>query len=438
MVAFTFLKSSKYLLLVGVLAASSFATVKEKILYTFTGGADGAAPNGSLLADKTGNLYGAAPAAGIGTCGDGFGCGTIFELTPNSDGTWSQKVIYSFRGGNDGWNPSPGMLFDVEGRLYGATNEGGDRCSYPGGCGTIFRLTLQSDGTWSKSTLYRFLGGTDGQNPSGVVSDGKGNLFGATFFGGTNACSSGIGCGTVFELSLSTGGTWSESIIYRFAGGSDPYGANASLILDSNGNLYGTSESGGGSPNCSVGCGAVFEVSPNGGTWSETVLYAFTGGADGANPFAPVVLGKDGNLYSTAAGGGDLSCTPYNQPGGCGVVFELQPNGGQWSESVLYTFQGGSDGAIPISSVVFDPQGDMLGATNIGGNGGCYEAFGCGTVFALRNTGNQWYEEVLYAFTDGSDGAYPAGNLLLRNGSLFGATSNGGAAELGTIYQIGR
>jgi uncharacterized repeat protein (TIGR03803 family) len=322
---------------------------RETILYTFTGGTDGAYPLGNLLRDEAGNLYGAAQGGGSDNCVQG--CGTIFEITPAN----TEKVLLSFTSG--GSDPVGSLIRDSEGNLYGMTANGGTHS-----CGTVFSLTQ----TGTETVLYSFnclsdgLGGT-----GGLTRDGSGALYGASIVGGSSTC--GFGCGLVFEVTASD----EFNLLYGFTSGPDGWEPNGNLIRDAQGNLYGTSRFGGSNPSCSstLGCGTVFEITPSS---TETVLYSFSGGADGSNPTgAGLVQDRQGNLYGTTYSGGVGSCY---QGFGCGVVFKVTPSG---TETVLYSFTGGADGGNPAANLILDAKGNLFGTTQIGG------AQGYGTVFEV-------------------------------------------------------
>jgi uncharacterized repeat protein (TIGR03803 family) len=285
----------------------------------------------------------------------------------------------------------------------------------------------------------------DGSGPfGGLIADAAGNLYGTTGNGGA------VCCGTVYELSppASPSGAWTETVLYSFTDGADGGSPIGNLVFDTMGNLYGTAQVG-GNPSCFTGCGAVFELSPpavQGGGWTETTLYSFAGGSDGANPYGGgLVLDQTGNLYGTTAlGGGVGSC---GASPGCGTVFELSPPaapGGPWTETVLYSFTGGSDGGAPFAPVVFDKVGNLYGTTSGGGTSGYYcndDLFlTCGTVFELSPSGEKtWTETVLHSFSplDG-DGFQPefGGLLMGESGALAGTTSEGGAFGFGTVFGL--
>ncbi|MGD0189822.1 MAG: choice-of-anchor tandem repeat GloVer-containing protein [Rhizomicrobium sp.] len=313
---------------------------EEKILYAFKGGSDGAFPYGSLLLDNSGNLYGTTE-GGAGTGCNGYGCGTVFKLAP--DGT--ESLLYAFQGGSDGYIPLGNLIADANGNLYGLTDEGGN---YTGtectrndtGCGTVFEV--QPNGT--KITLYAFQGGSDGAFPlGGLVADTSGNLYGTTGSGGADDL------GTVFKLA--SDGT--ESVLYAFQGGTDGEGPRGGVIIDGAGNLYGTTFDGG-----TQGAGTVFKITPGG---SESVLYSFQGGKSGANPDAGLVMDADGNLYGTAYDGGNSKCIK-NGVVGCGIVFELTANG---EEKVLCTFNK-SRGENPAAPLLLSGRNELYGTTTTG------------------------------------------------------------------------
>jgi uncharacterized repeat protein (TIGR03803 family) len=267
----------------------------------------------------------------------------------------------------------------------------------------------------TEQTLYSFSGYADGGNPlSSLVMDSAGNLYGTTFVGGV------YGNGEVFELTPNTGGGWTESVLYSFTGGAD--GANpylADVIFDRSENLYGTTV-GGGAHNL----GTVFELTPAGSGWSETVLYSFIGGSDGASPYAGLLFDRAGNLYGTTNGGGANNV---------GTVFELRHrNDGTWNESVLHTFNA-TDGNGPVGGLVFDRAGNLYGTTQGGG------ATGAGVVYELaRGSTGTWTQKVLHSFTGGADGGFPYAERLIfdRAGNLYGTTSGGGTLNLGAVFRL--
>jgi uncharacterized repeat protein (TIGR03803 family) len=353
------------------LAHNPDGTRTYRILHVFKG-ADGANPYGGLIFDAAGNLYGTTEFGGAN------GWGVVFKLKPNCDGTWTERVLYSFTGGAG--NPLSGVIFDTAGNLYGTTLSGGDS-----GWGAVFKLAHSPDGTWTESVLHSFTGGGDGDGAypeAGLVFDGAGNLYGTTVYGGSafSDCPWGYasyGCGTVFKLKRNPDGTWTYSVPYSFLGGANGGFPQAGLVFDGAGNLYGTGtpyntgvplsppEGSGGScaPGATFGaCGVVFKLAPNSdGTWTESVLHIFTGGADGADPYAGLTL-HAGNLYGTTIFGGCIACDPTGI--GYGVVFKLTPTSSGWGETVLHAFLG--YGRNPVAGVNFDPAGNLYGTTSNG------------------------------------------------------------------------
>ena len=361
------------------------ATGKEKVLYNFQYGSDGASSQSTLIADKSGALYGEAVYGG-GSSGCSSGCGTVFKVAPGKSG-WTESVIYAFQGGtNDGFRPVGGLLTTKGGALVGTTFRGGGSTSCEPGCGVVFELA-PSGSTYRETVVHAFKGPPDGSSPvDALVADSSGNLYGTTLHGGlaTGDCKvgpSGIpGCGTVFKLAPS-GSTYTESVIYRFKGATDGRYPRAGLLPGPKGVFYGLTEQGGAKKGS--GNGTFFELTPNGSSYKEKVVYSFQGAADGSDPddTPGLVADKNGNLYGTTAfGGGASACS-----GGCGTIFKLAPSGSSFTESVLYAFQGGTDGVNPYGSVVIDSKGKLLGPTYNGGSGSCEisSESGCGTIFSV-------------------------------------------------------
>jgi uncharacterized repeat protein (TIGR03803 family) len=284
------------------LRPSSGGTWKEGVLHSFNNnGKDGIYPRSGLTLDASGNLCGGTPMGGT------HNGGTVFELTRKSNAAWAEKVLGNFPNPQNIYSSGPynaRLIFDSAGNLYGTTQAGGVH-SY----GSVFELSPAAGGAWTPKVLHRFdYNGTDGISPeAGVVFDSAGNLYGTTDSGGP-----GNGFGTVFELSPATGGRWTEKVLFTFApweAGTFPAG---SPILDSAGNLYGTTYSGGG-----YNGGTVFELTPSaGGNWTWNLLYSFGNGTDGTAPWASLVFDSHGNLYGTTLDGG---------ADGSGTVFEITP-----------------------------------------------------------------------------------------------------------------
>ncbi len=410
----------------------------QKVLHTFTGSWDGSYPQGSLILDSAGNLYGNTNAGGgVPVCpGEGgIGCGVVFELSPTGTGTWKETALFRFASNATGAGPQGSLLFDSVGNLYGLTPVGGGSGLCGGdvnGCGIAYELSPSSSGgSWTQSILEVFNDGPEGAIPSaGFIADAAGNLY-------STASQSNFGGGNVFELSKTSSG-WQFNVLYNFTGGADGGDPVANLVFDAAGNLYGTTLVGGNLAGCSgAGCGVVFELSPtSSGTWTETVLHTFSGGRDGGQPFSALIFDAAGNLYGTASNSAGTACFDS----GCGLVFELSPTGtGTWKEKVLHTFTGGGDGASPLAGVTMDAAGNLYGTTAGGGNltGVCAPNEGCGVVFKLapNSTGN-WSETVLHRFSGGKDGSSPFSGLILdASGNLYGSTYYGGANGLGVIFE---
>jgi hypothetical protein len=299
-----------------------------------------------------------------------------------------------------------------------------------------------ASGASNEVVVYKFLGGEDGENPftAGLVTDPSGNFYG-TVAGSTLH---GTGLGDVFELSppATAGGSWTHTVLYDFQGGDDGSQPWDGVVRDANGNLFGTTLRGGKGTCFSFGCGTVFELSPPaavGGAWTHTVLYEFQGAADAGYPYGNVILDRAGNLYGVTDLGGTF---------GLGAVFQLQPPnvvGGTWTEKVLYSFQGGTDGANPYASLYIDSSGNLYGTTTGGGITAC-KGVGCGTVFLLAPplTGNgNWTETVLYSFGGSPDGWSPAAPLIADvSGNLYGTAAEGGAGSCtngcGIVFELVR
>jgi uncharacterized repeat protein (TIGR03803 family) len=319
----------------------------------------------------------------------------------------TEKVVYNFRPAT-GYAPR-GMARDPAGNLYIATDYDGSDESCIRGCGNVLKVSPSGQAT----ELYAFTHGSPknktGPFPTGLTRDTNGNLYGATGGGGR------YGLGSVFKLTPSG----VEGILHNFASGTDGAGPSGGPTIDSAGNLYGTTQEGGGSANClGGGCGTIYRVTPQG---SETVLYGFTAGADGAFPMATPVLDAAGDLYGTAEEGGDFSC-PLFPRDGCGTVWKLDTSG---NFTVLYSFTGGTDGAAPIAGLVMDSSGNLYGTAGYGGDLTCGALDGCGVVFRIDSSGNF---TVLHTFTGGSnDGQEPQATLLRDSaGNLYGTTLTGG------------
>ncbi len=331
----------------------------ESILYSFIGPLDGKSPNGGLIMDGAGNLFGTAFVGGPNANG------LVFELSPSGNGGWTQKVLHYFQGGTDGSEPLASLAFDSKGSLYGTTFGGGAN-----NLGSVFRLSLTAKG-WAEKVIYSFTGGSDGANPrANVTLDAAGNIYGTASIGGSKTntiCVDLGGCGTVFRLSPVNG--WHLAPIYTFEG---PRGAypDAGLTFDAAGNLYGTTALG-GSCVSSTGCGTAFELVPTSqGAWKHIILHNFTGFTDGASPQAGLTPDSAGDLFGATAEGG-----PRNLVGG--TVFELSPSSSGWTFSTLYQFGAPNDGSGPSGGIILDASGNLYGST--GGGGTSFD----GTVYEI-------------------------------------------------------
>ncbi len=404
------------------------ANVNFKVLYTFKGGSDGALPVAPLIRDTQGNLYGTTSEGGATTapCGFSGGCGVVFELSSSG----KETVLYAFTG-PDGSFPTSGLAMDAGGNLYGTTEFGGsisDVCYL--GCGVVFRLSppIAKGEPWTETVLHSFGGTNDGQNPfAGLTLDGKGNAYGTTFYGGF------YGEGILFELDSSG----METILYTFCQSMNNFGncydgngPAAAPILDSAGNLYGTTAQGGSSQG-DYGFGTVYMFTPAG---KESVLYSFQYSPDGAYPDAGLIQqDAQGNFYGTTAAGGNGSCAEFT----CGTAFELNP---QNHEVVLHSFMGDADGGNPLGPLLRDSKGSLFGTTAIGGLGNCMTAnqgTGCGTIFEILANGT---ERVIYTFNGGLDGAFPQAGLITDGkGHAYGTSAGNymnGSYGYGTVFEI--
>ena len=390
----------------GVVSCGFAFSQTYNVLFNFDG-YDGAAPS-YLVFDGAGNLYGVG-GGGSNECGAAFGCGTIFELSP-SNGSWTEKVLYYFcSSGNcvDGVFPNGGIVLDKAGNIYGTTSTGGAL-----GGGVVFEISPNG----IETVLYQFCANSPqdcpgGSTPrAGLVMDSSGNLYGTTFYGG-NCYIGNVGCGVVFELSPPSvqGGAWAETILYNFCSvnancpdGAYPAYGNT-LTFDRFGNLYGmTGYYGSNKGNC---CGTIYKLSPQGNTWVYTVLYA---PSDPAGLEGPLSLDGSGTIYGVFNGN---SVYQY------GGAFRLNAEG----HPSIFGFSNWSDGSLPETGVVLDTQNHALyGTTQYGG-------IDYGTVFKLA--GRPPLETVLHNFcseTGCADGQYPYALIEDGLGNLFGTTINGG------------
>jgi len=393
------IKVAAALALLAVTAAS--AAPKYKVLHAFGKGKDGGGVFGGLVADKKGNLYGTTSGGGF------YNLGTVFELSPKPDGRWTESVIHNFDG-SEGALPQGGLVLDPAGNLYGAAASGGPngvgtvyKMTHESGGWTLSVLDDHGSGAelildkagnlygpigpgkygngaiteivrgsraWTATVLYSFCPKApcvDGDAPyAGLTWDAAGNLYGTTEFGGKGSPD----YGTAFDLKPKPDGTWQHILLHSFPSfPGDGEVVYAGLVLDGAGNLYGATNSGGGHLCGQTStCGTVFKLSRNSnGRWKETILYRFPNPSEGNSPGASLVFDQAGNLYGTGAGGGINACA-----NGCGVVFKLTPgSNGTWKYSVLHRFTG-SDGADPAAALILDQKGNLYGTTTLGGPGG--------------------------------------------------------------------
>ncbi len=384
--------ASAFLITLLSLTGVRCAAQTETVIHAFTGGSDGATPYSTLTPDGNGNLYGTT------FLGGAYGMGTVYELSPNAGG-WQETVLFSFNG-TDGYGPEGAVLFDSQGNLYGATSSAGrkgfgtiyklrrsakgvwsatvlhnfgsagggevpegnlvfDRLGnlygttfYGGkfGKGTVWELAVTAKGNRAFKTLHSFGAGTDGVNPyAGVTLDASGNLYGTTWIGGEN------NAGIVFQLAQAAKGSWPEKILYSFNG----TGSVGGLVFDGKGNLYGTTFG-----------NLVFELTPASGQWTETTLAEVA-----TSPESTLAFDAAGNLYGTTLNGGNNRL---------GSVFELSPqSGGGWNQILLHSFNGGEDGSRTDVGVTLDSQGNVYGTAYAGGGTGCGGS-GCGVVFKVN------------------------------------------------------
>ena len=405
------------------------AAAQETILLNYSG-KNGANPGVTMVTDKAGNLYGTTNFGGAysSSC-NGAGCGTVFELVYRG-GTYSYKTIHSFGNGSDGQLPNAQLTVDSQGNLFGDTISGGTN-----GAGTVFKLHRNAIGTWTETVIYNFTGGKDGSQPMATLAfDTAGNLYGTASGGGivSSACTNPyvVGCGTVFKLAPRSIGQWAETTIHQFTGAPDGFFPLAGLVVAANGVLYGTTDGGG-----VYGFGTVYSLK-RGLVWSESILHNFNeDGTDGTFPVVGLTADTAGNLYGPAINGGSTlsGCGGV----GCGVIFELLAP--TWTEKILYSFTGGNDGGGPATNLIFDGSGNLYSTDFWGGTSGTgCGGLGCGVVFELKPNGTGgWSESTLHNFGLGSDGSVPEGGVIFgADGNLYGTTNQGGTNNLGVVYKL--
>jgi uncharacterized repeat protein (TIGR03803 family) len=392
-------------------ATLAFATDTEKVLTSFSG-PDGRDPISGLVRDARGNFYGTSNTGGFPNCAAEGSCGTIYRVSPRSNGTWHKTVLHRFKG-TEGGNPAGALILDSAGNLYGTTNLGGNTKCTVGtfvGCGTVFELSPGANKVWTLKTLHRFVG-TDGSGPaSTLVFDKKGNLYGTTQTNGANDA------GTVFQLHPQSNGAWTLKTLHNFTG-TDGLQAAGALVFDSAGNLYGTTRLGGTNDT-----GTVFKLSPNSdGSWTESVLVNF-GTSGGVQPIVGVIFDSAGNLFGTTSTDGSVDGSTF------GNVFELTPNSdGSWTRITVHTFTG--DEGSTAEGIAFDASGNLVGFLLFG------ISAHSGIVYQLAQ--GSWAFSELYVFTDTPDGTGPVGVPVIdSSGNIYGATEGGGTSGLGAVFEV--
>jgi len=373
--------------LVTVLAQSAQAQT-YKVIHDFTGGNDGQHPLATLTADRAGNLYGSA-------------WDTVFKMS-NKGGGWVLTPLYIFPGGNGGAYPGD-VVFGPDGSLYSTAGGGDPYCN----CGLVFNLKPPASrpaslySPWKATVLYTFKGSPyDGAYPYGdaLIFDSAGNLYGTTYAGGSDRL------GVAYELTPSSNG-WTETTIDNFSYPTN--GPYSGVIMDSAGNLFGTTGDG----------TVVFELSPTPSGWVETVLHTFKR-PDGYLAYGGLVMDTAGNLYGATAVGGTY---------GSGVIYELSPSSGGWNYQILYNFTTGEG---PYASLTLDAAGNLYGMTHGGG------VNSAGSVFEFSPSNGSWTFTELHDFSFESE-YFPQGGVTLdSNGNLFGMTSAGGAYGHGVVWEI--
>lgn len=397
-------KALVYISLITLVAAVAplAHTQTFSVIHTFQG-PEGSGPQVGVTV-RAGVLYGTAGSGGDG-CGMGTTCGTVYQLK-HVGSNWIANAISLFptSGNGAGYPPTDRVAFGPDGHLYGMTNHGWTSN------GVVYRLTpppsicKTAACLWTTNELHSFTQQGDGTYPlfGDLIWDPQGNMYGTTSSGGAK------GCGIVFVMTGS-GNNWTETPIYSLMGSSDGCSPQSGVAMDSNGNLFGTTNYWGANFQ-----GSVYELTyvPQAG-WKETTLYSFTGGSDGGSPTAGVIVDSSGNLYGA---------TPSS-------VFEISPSGNSWTFQLLYQFPVGWDG--PFANLTLDAAGNLYGTTVSGG------AFAKGSVFKLTNTENGWVYASLHDFTGSEDGAFPMSQVTIdTDGTLYGTAEQGGSNNRGVVWMI--
>jgi uncharacterized repeat protein (TIGR03803 family) len=407
--------------------ASPVEAQTYSVIHNFVGSLDGSEPTSGVMIDSSGNMYGTTFFGDQAT-------GTAYKISHHSGG-WLLVPLYYFTTMADGVIPYDQPVFGPDGALYLTVAFGGvGPCSTYNnttGCGAL--VTLRPLPTppptpltpWRDTPIYKFTGGADGANPysAQIIFDAAGNLYGTTFNGGSSLCSGG--CGVVYKMTK-TNGTWNETVLYSFTSGTDGSHPWSGVTLDSAGNLYGTTTAAG-----TYGYGTIFKLTPSGGGYTFSTLYAFHGQTDGGVPFSGLTFDASGNLYGATSTYGS---------GNGGTIYKLTPSGGGWNFSTAYTFSGPSGGFNPgpVANLTFDAQGNIYGTTHLDG------ASNYGSVFKLTPNGGGWNYTSLHDFTGGLDGGYPRCAVSFdSSGNMYGTASEGGSGNpvncvgsCGVVWQI--
>jgi uncharacterized repeat protein (TIGR03803 family) len=413
-----------------VSAVPARGTFTERILYRFKGAADGSHPQSGVIRDTAGHLYGTASGSEVDSQGGCTDCGTVFEMSPRHR---QLRTLHTFSGGTqDGAYPTAGLALDRAGNLWGTTENGGGGCitRYLIGCGTVFEISAQTH----TETVAESFTGAGGWAPDGGLLLGRtGNLYGTTVSG---SCRGGrYGCGTVFEIMT---GRAQVIVLHTFARRHGIDGPHGRLAMDRAGNLYVATSADG----CLPGevCGAVYEIIAS--SHDTRMLHSFSAASDGSHQNGGLVVDRNGNVYGTTQMGGGF-CDAGNSPGidamGCGTVFEISAATGK--ETILYRFKGENDGMYPRGGLAADRAGNLYGTTS-GGGERCRS--GCGTVFEI--VAHTHRKLTLYRFKGVPDGESPHGELTLDSaGDLYGTTFGGGVncprtivpgLGCGTVYEL--
>jgi uncharacterized repeat protein (TIGR03803 family) len=374
-------------------------------------GPDGGTPTIGLTMDAAGNFYGTTSEGGT------YRQGIVFKLTHHNLG-WVLTPLYEFRGGADGGQPQSRVVFGPDGRLYGTTTAGGE-----GGSGTVYSLTPPPHACgslscpWQETVIHSFMN-VDGINPEygDLVFDSAGNIYGTTKAGGSYFQGGfDIGYGTVYELSPSNGG-WTQTVLYSFSDGDDGASPYSGVVFDQAGNLYGTTSAGGANNS-----GTIYELSPSASGWTETTIRSLAGAQDGSNPTAGLTPDEAGGFYGAATYGGS---------GGYGTVFHLTPAGSGWNFAVIFGFSLNGTGESPYYNLLL-AGGNLYAALA----GAVDHDFG--SVIELSPSTGGWTETILHNFILGQDGGEPVGPLVIdASGNLYGESNLGGTYGPGLIWEI--